>query len=395
MKTGKILILTDEFPPVTGGAGTYSYELAIGIAGSGKSVTVITRSTGTAASIKAIDLVLKIRFAVEVLRYSTFWKFFFVQFPWQIKSLLQDKSFLDYDLIIAADSRMVRYLTLLNDEKVLAKSLLIFHGGEVKTFIIKPNLQVRLSGISRRFASVLQKSIGSVCVSRALRNQFIGQLPDLENKFHVVAHGIDVDSFKPLTFDEKISTRENYGYRQNEKIIISVSRLVQGKGQDKIISIFDDLAKKISGLKLLIAGDGPMLAELQAQASKLVSKNAVRFLGKVPRNELNKYLGIADVFVLLSTLDEGFGIVFLEANACGLPVIGWASGGVVDAIHNNINGFILPNGDLIGVRDRLIELLNDDDQREILSDSAREYAVANHSNLRMARDTLSLAGITG
>ena len=140
-----------------------------------------------------------------------------------------------------------------------------------------------------------------------------------------------------------------------------MSRLVRRKGQDTLIRAWPRVRAEVSDAVLLLVGDGPYAGRLRRLAGRLGVSDAVRFTGPVPWPELPSYYDAADVFAMpcrtrRAGLDvEGLGIVYLEASATGLPVIGGDSGGAPDAILEGESGYVVR--DVAGTADRLVELL--------------------------------------
>jgi phosphatidylinositol alpha-1,6-mannosyltransferase len=145
--------------------------------------------------------------------------------------------------------------------------------------------------------------------------------------------------------------------------VVCVSRLVPRKGQDTLIKAWPEVRAKVSDAVLLLVGDGPYAPALKRLASRLGAGGDVVFTGPVPWPELPGYYDAANVFAMpcrtrRAGLDvEGLGIVYLEASATGLPVIGGDSGGAPDAILDGESGYVV--SDVPGVAARVIELLKD------------------------------------
>jgi phosphatidylinositol alpha-1,6-mannosyltransferase len=167
---------------------------------------------------------------------------------------------------------------------------------------------------------------------------------------------------------------------QERKIVLMTGRLYEErKGFDTAIEAFARVKKLFPDVVLVIIGPGTNL-----KLNYLVSKNNldddVKFLGKVDRKTLLNYYAICDIFLMpnrtLGNGDaEGFGIVFLEANMFGKPVIGGLSGGVPDAIENMISGILVNGENIEEVSDALLRLLLDKDLRESIGDSARRRVI--------------------
>ena len=142
-----------------------------------------------------------------------------------------------------------------------------------------------------------------------------------------------------------------------------VSPIVPRKGQDTLITAWPQIRAQVSGAVLLLVGDGPYAPALKRLARRLNVSGDVIFTGAVPWPELPGYYDAADVFAMpcrtrRGGLDvEGLGIVYLEASATGLPVIGGDSGGAPDAILDGETGYVV-NG-ATTVAKRVAELLSD------------------------------------
>jgi len=172
--------------------------------------------------------------------------------------------------------------------------------------------------------------------------------------------GVDVTFFRPGAGGAVVRDRLGLGH---QPVVVCVSRLVRRKGQDTLIRAWPQVRAEVSDAVLLLVGDGPAVGRLRRLAGRLGVSDAVRFTGPVPWPELPGYYDAADVFAMpcrtrRAGLDvEGLGIVYLEASATGLPVIGGDSGGAPDAILEGESGYVV--GDVAGTAARVVELLAD------------------------------------
>jgi phosphatidylinositol alpha-1,6-mannosyltransferase len=141
--------------------------------------------------------------------------------------------------------------------------------------------------------------------------------------------------------------------------------MVPRKGQDTLIRAWPKVRAEVGDATLLLVGDGPYRPDLERLAGQLDVAAAVRFTGPVPQADLPAYYDAGDVFAMpcrtrRGGLDvEGLGIVYLEASATGLPVIGGDSGGAPDAILDGETGYVVAGGDTHAVAARIAELLSD------------------------------------
>jgi phosphatidyl-myo-inositol dimannoside synthase len=191
-------------------------------------------------------------------------------------------------------------------------------------------------------------------LARALSPQAVGRLARL-------APGVDTDAFRPDAGGAAI--RERLGL-VDTPVVVCVSRLVTRKGQDTLIRAWPQV-RAACGAVLLLVGGGPAESRLRRLASQLGVTGSVVFTGPVPWEELPAYYDAGDVFAMpcrtrRGGLDvEGLGIVYLEASAAGLPVVGGDSGGAPDAILDGETGYVVPGGDAAAVAGRIIQLLAD------------------------------------
>jgi phosphatidylinositol alpha-1,6-mannosyltransferase len=126
---------------------------------------------------------------------------------------------------------------------------------------------------------------------------------------------------------------------------MSVGRLVQGKGHILLAQILPQLINKVPNLVWLIVGDGPELKDVLRSIEQNNLQTIVRFVGKVPHENLANYYALSDIFVLptheTSYASEGFGTVFLEAGACSIPAVAGRVGGVEEAVEHGVTGLVV------------------------------------------------------
>jgi len=191
--------------------------------------------------------------------------------------------------------------------------------------------------------------------------------PQAAERLVRLAPGVDTTVFRPGPGGEAIRARLGLAGRP---VVLCVSRLVPRKGQDTLIRAWPRVlaARAAAGgpaPALLIVGDGTYRKELDRLARRLGVAGSVRFTGPVPEADLPGYYAAADIFAMpcrtrRGGLDvEGLGIVYLEASAAGLPVIGGDSGGAPDAIEPGESGYVVPGRDLGALVSRLTALLAD------------------------------------
>ena len=188
-----------------------------------------------------------------------------------------------------------------------------------------------------------------------------------------LAPGVDVAAFRPGPAGSPgpAGIRERLGLA-GCPVVVCVSRLVRRKGQDTLIRAWPGVRAAIPGARLLLVGDGPYHGDLRRLAADQAVADAVTFTGSVPAGELPGYYAAGDVFAMpcrtrRGGLDvEGLGIVYLEASAAGLPVIGGDSGGAPDAIQDGETGYVVPGRSVTALVQRITELLADPARAEAM-----------------------------
>ena len=229
----------------------------------------------------------------------------------------------------------------------------------------------------QRFALLAATRI--VAVSRYTEALLV-ELGVPEDRIRIVHPGCDVNRFGPVGVSDELRARVTQG-RAHQHLILTVGNLVERKGHDTVIRALPLLPKGANDVLYLIAGDGPYRAALEKLAADLGVASQVLFLGRVPSDELPLLYSLADSFVMVSRqrLDacdvEGFGIVFIEAAACGKPAIGGRSGGVQDAIVDGVTGLLVDPLDSAAVANAITSLLLNPGLRERLGTAARERAL--------------------
>ena len=200
----------------------------------------------------------------------------------------------------------------------------------------------------------------------------------------VVAPGVDTARFRVLDEAERRAARERFGIAPDAELIVGVSRLVPRKGFDTAIAAVPRMARARPNLELVIAGAGRDEGRLARLARDRGAP--VRFLGRVSFDDLPLLYGCADVFAMLcrnrwfGLEQEGFGIVFLEAAACGVPQIAGASGGAAEAVEDGRTGVVVGDPDDVDEVVAAFErLLDDDTGRRAMGVAARARAEAEFS----------------
>ncbi|MCL5947607.1 MAG: glycosyltransferase family 4 protein [Actinobacteria bacterium] len=262
--------------------------------------------------------------------------------------------------------------------KLSARYILVAHGAEAAI----PAKLLPLAGIMR---TCVRQSQGVVCAG-SYPMEVIDKLMKASATqrctipLYNVPPGVDVNRFHPLTGGEKARAREDLGIDPNEQVVLTLSRLVPRKGMDVLIKAAGALRTSFPGLRVLVGGEGRDRDRLARIAR--TSEASVTFLGKVPDDQVTTLYGAADVFAMLcrdrwlGLEQEGFGIVFLEAAACGIPQIAGRSGGSHEAVLDGMTGIVVGDPRDVSRTARILRrLLMDTSKRDRMGKQARSRAV--------------------
>lgn len=246
----------------------------------------------------------------------------------------------------------------------------------------------RDAGLRPRLVRALRAAARVFSVSDSLR-RLAFELGVAAEKTEVVGNGVDVRRFHPV---DQAEARARLGLPQDAKVLVSVGGLVERKGMHRVIDCLPGLLAQHPRLHYVVVGgggpEGDMRGELEAQVQRLGLADRVHFIGEVPPDELKWPLSAADVFVL-ATRNEGWANVFLEAMACGLPVVTTDVGGNREVVCRSELGSIVPFGDPSALQRALdAALARDWDRAAILA-----HAHDNQWDRRVAQLLRAYAGL--
>nr|WP_294501230.1 glycosyltransferase [uncultured Rhodopila sp.] len=247
------------------------------------------------------------------------------------------------------------------------KTLIYVHGEEIST-------RSNYDRGGRRRRRALAAADGIVAVSRFTRDALVNGFGVRPEKIELVSNGVDLTRFVPRPRPEPLVRR--YGL-EGRRVLLTVSRLYARKGIDRVIESLPLVLQRVPDLIYLIVGEGNYRPELEKLVALHGLKASVVFSGTVPDYELTDHYSLGDVFIMANREmpdgeTEGFGLVFLEANACGLPVIAGKAGGSVDAVTDHVNGLVVDGNDVAAIAAALTALFED----EALSKQLRAGGIA-------------------
>jgi len=242
------------------------------------------------------------------------------------------------------------------------KVLIYTHGEEIA--------QATTNFLARLRGSFLRHAHGVIAVSLFCKGQVISKYQIDQNKIHVVSNGVDLESFNCDGQNRAIWPEDI----RDRPIILSVSRLVERKGQETLIRAMPQILQAQPNAYCAIVGDGPLESSLRSLIQELGLESHCAVLGAASQPRILEYFKNCDVFALpcrtLSDGDtEGFGLVFLEAGACGKPVVAGIAGGTVEAVVDGETGFLVDGTSATEVADAVTRILGDPELAKRLGDA--------------------------
>lgn len=272
------------------------------------------------------------------------------------------------------------------DVIILSHINLAIVGLLIKLFNSKCKIWLVAHGIEvwRPLSSTKRKLLGKcdkvICVSEFTKRQMIKLHQIHEQKCFVLNNAIDPFMQLPVSFEKPARLMEMYNLRQGDPVIYTLTRLAateQYKGHEQVIKAISHLKEKFPSIKYILSGQYDAAEEIRI--NELINEfgvaGSVILTGFVNEEDIPDHFLLADLFVLPSR-KEGFGIVFIEAMACGLPVICGNADGSIDAIRNGELGRAVDVNDQLEIEKAITDSLQtvlDNNQRKYIQDACISY----------------------
>ncbi|MGC5775699.1 glycosyltransferase family 4 protein [Paenibacillus pabuli] len=365
----KVFVAID-FPPEKGGIHDYAYGLISQIPA--EETTVLTNKIKNVAESEQFDQ--KANF--EIIRKRIFWdssKFL----------LILSQLILIIQLILLKWRKKTDEIHFVNIFPVGIAGPFMKLFFRVKYFPYVHGLDVMGMVNSRLFPLllfILKRSDKVIANSQYTKSKLV-ELGISEQQIVIIPPGLNVSKLNVAAgLQEDI--RDKYDLH-GKKIMITVSRLVERKGHDVTLKALRHVIAVIPNLKYVICGDGPYKEQLERLVTEYTLESVVVFTGRTTDYELHQLYECADLFIMPSRDIkekgdvEGFGIVFLEANYYRLPVIAGNSGGIPDAVKDEITGYLVDPMDEKEIANRIEELITDEGLARTMGDNGYDW-VTNH-----------------
>jgi len=354
----KTLVITLEFPPQIGGISSYLDNLTKHLPNE-KIVVLAPKQTG--------QNIFDENCGYKIIRKKMYW----FLWPRWIKLLLLSLLIIKkerIEQIYVHHAIPVGYVACLINKVLKIPYVIFFHGTDLEIITTSKLKKIELRPIIKNAKKI-------VVNSEFLKNKLIARMESVEENKIDIIYPCPADFFLEKVPPEIIDDLKSKLALTGKKVILTVGRIEEGKGYPHIMRVLPEILKKIPNLVWLIIGEGKKESQIVAMVQKNNLQNVVRFLGQVKYKELPKYYQLANLFVLLTHKDdnkeEGWGTVFLEAGASGLPVVAGEVGGVSEVVSDLTTGILVNPYQDIQVINAISELLLKQDYAKEMGEKAR------------------------
>jgi glycosyltransferase involved in cell wall biosynthesis len=375
----KILLVSQEYPPETahGGIGTQSYSKAKGLTKSGHKVFVISSSVdGYRHELMDGDIcIIRIPGMERDLHEMT------PAVQWLTNSLAvaleihRINGQVGLDIIDFADYGAEGFVYLLNrHESNKIPTVLQLHGPLVMLAhtINWPDMESEFYRLATSMEATCFRNADRVysssqCSTDWCLNYYYKRLDTIP----VIHTGVDTVLFSP---------KPSVAY--TDPTILFVGRVAETKGVENLVEVVCELSWEIQDLRLRVIGNGDsgFIDKLKAKAASINRAEIVEFAGFRQKEQLPEEFHNATLFAAPSYYEGGPGFVYLEAMACGLPVIGCSGSGVEEIVKNGENGLLVPPNDNIALKDAIKKLIFNKEYAKMIGQAGRKYVVEHAEN---------------
>ena len=343
--------MVGQFPPHVGGVGVHIHTLSKKLVEQGHEVYVVTYPHNDIKDIDGIHVIGTKGLNIPGVRGLMFKK----NAKKSLENLVKTK---DIDIIHGHYLFPAGAAAVEVGEKYNIKTYVTAHGSDMFELYKKQPL------MRSTIKNVLKKADGVFAVSNALKHEIISTgVNGISDKTSLSCNSVDINKFSD-NFDDSFKREYNI---LDKPIVLFVGNLIKRKNVESLLK-----AKKIanSDYYLVIVGDGPQSKKLK-QKVRDDNIHDVIFTGS--RDDVEKIIPSCDVLILPS-FSESFGLVLIEALACGKPIIGSNVGGITEIINDDV-GFLINPNKLSSIAKAIDNIVNDDKLRDKLSSNARARAI--------------------
>lgn len=254
--------------------------------------------------------------------------------------------------------------------------VLTLHGLDITQY---PQAHARLR---LQATAAISRADRVLCVSDHVRNAARAHTTMTE-KLRTHRIGVDTEVFRFQAAGRK-RIRLDLDIPMDAKVMSFIGRIDEKKGVIRTAELFERLAIVHPDLLAMFVGDGPALSRLRAYVTECGLGGRARFIPAQPHRSVADYLSATDV-LLLPSHEEGLGLILLEAQAVGIPVVAYQTSGIVEAIKNGTGGILVTPDDLTGLRDAVDGLISGTVDNRAMGTKGRDWIKANHCAIKQTQ----------
>lgn len=352
-----ILFVTNNFPPMDGGIAAFDYHICKQLSGRGHKVMIIANRFQRSG-----DFDRQQDFSIR--RLNAKFRPTSIEAVYNILALtLKEK----IEVVFFGHFGSTHWLGGVLSKKIFnIPYVVLVHGTEFNAYLHG------FTQIDRLASRTVLKNANTIIVNSNATKSLVKRHGYPSSRIHIVHPGTDKVNFKTsVSESNSIDKLELKG----KKVLLTASRLVAKKNHENVLKALPSMIREIPNLIYLIIGKGEEEKRLIKLTKDLDLEKYVKFVGYVEPKDISRYYNICDVFVMPSkTVDidyESFGIVYVEANACGKPVIAGRSGGVEDAVVDGVTGLLVDPDNIEEISQAIIRLLTDQEYARELGENGR------------------------
>ncbi len=368
----RILVINYEYPPIGGGGGFVTRDIFEQIVKFGHDVSIITSNF---QGLKRHEIVN----GVEIFRVPVLYRkkmevanlpSMLSYFPSSVFHALFVMKGHEYDVINTHFAIPCGPAGYILSKLFRVPNILSLHGGDIfdPSKSLSPHKTPLLSTTVQAMINKADRVVAQSSDTKANANHYY----KVNREIDIIPLGIKQPVFKR-------KNRKEFDLDSDDIVFVTIGRLIKRKNLDDVIEILARLKHRYK-TKFLIVGEGPERAHLEELTREYDLKGLVRMMGNVSDEVKFQLLHLSDCY-LSTALHEGFGLVFLEAMECGLPVICYNHGGQNDFLVNGKTGFLVKLGDKESFHNRIIDIIQEEDLKNAMSNYnsnlVKEYYISN------------------
>lgn len=367
----RTLIYTTEFPPYSGGVGSFSHAAATGLRLCGRDVVVLAPGYGNEDRHVDAECGFPVIRVPEACRCG----------PLSRTSLLKAMRQCGPDVLLLTNAKATRHLARLG--RPPCTLAIYLHGNEIAAHF-DPQASKQSSQVRGEVQQLVRGADRMMAVCQSTADLFAAHFERHGQQADVVHLGVD-----PGRSSQPVGYRAENAHAHDGLTVLCVARLAPGKGHDVLLRAFDKVRRRLPQANLRIAGDGPCRNLLEDQTRSMGFNGSVKFLGNLGPDRLGDEYRRCDLFTMVSR-QEAFPTVFLEANAHGKASVAGRTGGVPEVVQDGITGVIVDPHDVQAVADAIIELLNDPAKRRKMGEAARQRVLAEFTHKKLGENLVNV-----